>query len=132
MPSGEDITDKKRLKSQLRQAQKLEAIGTLAGGIAHDFNNILTPIMVQTELAMFNLEKEDRTRLNLQEVLKAGHRAKNLIKQILTFSRQTEPQRVPLQLSPIVKEVLELLRSSLATTIEIRKELKADSDRVLA
>ncbi|MBE9582060.1 MAG: PAS domain S-box protein [Proteobacteria bacterium] len=132
LSSGEDITDKKRLKSQLRQAQKLEAIGTLAGGIAHDFNNILTPIIVQTELALLNVEDDRDLRFNLDEVLKAGHRAKDLVKQILAFSRQTEQQRILLQLSPIVKEVLKLLRSSLPTTIEIRKDIKTDSGRVLA
>ena len=129
---GQDITERKqaeaekaKLESQLRQAQKMESIGTLAGGIAHDFNNILTPIMIQTELAKLTIAGDHSVQANLDEVMKAGHRAKDLVKQILTFSRQSDHQRVPMDLVPIVNESLQLLRSSLPKTIEIRKDLKS-------
>ena len=135
----EDITERKqmeeerkRLEVQLQQAQKMESIGTLAGGIAHDFNNILTPIIVQTELSLLDLTDESPVWFNLQEVLKAGNRAKDLVAQILTFSRQTEQQPIPLKIAPIAREAIKLLRASLPTTIEIRFDLREGSDTVMA
>ncbi|MEJ2033024.1 MAG: PAS domain-containing protein [Deltaproteobacteria bacterium] len=119
----DDQTEQKRLEDQLRQSQKMEAIGTLAGGIAHDFNNILVAIIGYTQLACQNLPAENDTRLDLQEALKAANRAKDLVKQILTFSRQTGQERRPLLLAPIIKEGIKLLRASLPTTIEIRQEI---------
>ena len=137
--SGEDITDRKRaeeerkkLEAQLQQAQKMESIGTLAGGIAHDFNNILSPIIINTELALMDIPEGSTLILNLNEVLKASKRAKDLVMQILTFSRQTEQERVPLNLSSIVKEATKLLRSSLPATIEIRQNILTKSDTILA
>lgn len=127
-----DQTERRRLEEQLRYSQKMEAIGTLAGGIAHDFNNILTAILGNAEMAMLKLPPEDRSRRNLEEVVKAGNRAKDLVKQILAFSRQTEQERKPLELAPIVKEVLKLLRASLPTTIEIRSDVRSDVGLVLA
>lgn len=118
-----DITDHKRLESQLRQTQKMEAIGTLAGGIAHDFNNILAAILGYTELALYDVPPESLTQCNLQEVLTAGKRAKDLVEQILTFSRQREQERKPIQLPLIVKEALKLLRASLPATITIQQQI---------
>jgi PAS domain S-box-containing protein len=122
----EDITGKKELELQLQQAQKMEAIGALAGGIAHDFNNILSAIMGYTELALNDVEKESTLHNNLGEVFLAGIRAKDLVKQILTFSRQTEQERKPLQVNLIVKEALKLLRATLPATIDIRENIQTD------
>ena len=117
----------RRLESQLVQAQKMEAIGTLAGGIAHDFNNILSAIMGYTEIAMLNADSGIPSGHHLEEALKACNRAKELVMQILTFSRQTDMDRKPVRVKPIVKEVLKLLRASLPATIDIRQNLESES-----
>jgi PAS domain S-box-containing protein len=122
-----DVTELKALEGQLRQAQKMEAIGTLAGGIAHDFNNILTPILGYSEIISESLGADSPLSEPAQEVLKAGKRARDLVKQILTFSRQTEQERRPIQISLVIKEALKLLRSSLPTTIEIRQEIATEA-----
>jgi len=117
--------EKQKLAAQLRQAQKMEAIGTLAGGIAHDFNNILSIIFGYNELAM--LEKDPQNRLrHLEELRKGAERAKELVAQILAFSRKAEQQKQPLQVSLIIKEALKMLRASLPTTIEIRQNIASD------
>ncbi len=121
-----DISEKRRLEAQLRQTQKMEAIGTLAGGIAHDFNNILSAIIGYTELTMDLMPKDDSLRPNLDEVFNAGMRARDLVKQILTFSRQSEQELLPVQVSLIVKESLKLLKASLPATIEIRQKISSD------
>ncbi|MCU0585381.1 MAG: ATP-binding protein, partial [Desulfobacterales bacterium] len=104
---------------QMQQVIKLQAIGTLAGGIAHDFNNILFPIIGYTELALDDVPEESPTHKSLQEVLKAANRAKELVQQILTFSRQSGRERKPTRVSEILREALKLLRASIPTTIEI-------------
>ncbi len=104
---------------QLQQVMKLQAIGTLAGGIAHDFNNILFPIVGYTELTMDDIPADSQARQNLEEVLKATNRAKELVQQILTFSRQGGQERKPLQVQFLIKEALKLLRATIPTTIEI-------------
>ncbi|MBW1716311.1 MAG: PAS domain S-box protein [Deltaproteobacteria bacterium] len=123
--------EKRKLVSQLQQAQRMEAIGTLAGGIAHDFNNILSPIIGYSELTLIDLPQDSRVRGNIHEVLNAGRRAKELVKQILTFSRQSEQERKPVQINLIVKEVLTLMHSLLPATIEIRQNILA-TGKVLA
>ncbi len=122
-----DVTQEKVLEAQLQQSDRLQSIGTLAGGIAHDFNNILSAIIGYTELTIDYLEKGSLPYNNLQEVLEAGERAKGLINQILTFSRQSEQDFKPLQLKLIVKEALKLIRATLPSTIEIHQDLQSDA-----
>ncbi|MDP2104402.1 MAG: PAS domain-containing protein, partial [Desulfobulbaceae bacterium] len=129
--SAKDITEFKQLEQKLRQSQKMEAIGALAGGIAHDFNNILTPILGYSELIAGILPNSSPERGMAQEIEKAGRRAKELVKQILTFSRQGEQQRQLLQIHLIIKEALKLLRSSIPTTIAIHQNV-VDCGMVLA
>jgi len=121
-----------KLETQLRRAQKLETIGTLAGGIAHDFNNILAPIMGFTELALLKVDESEAIARDLNQVLKGAHRAKELVEQILLFSKQSEKERQPLALQSVVKEALKLLRPSIPTTIEISQKIDASCSKVLA
>ena len=116
---------------QLQQVLKIQAIGTLAGGIAHDFNNILFPIVGYTELTLDEVPEDSPAHQNLEEVLKAAQRAKDLVQQILTFSRQSEQEREPLKIQYIVREALKLLRATIPATIEIEHHLKDDCGSVL-
>ncbi|MFC1572281.1 PAS domain S-box protein [Candidatus Eisenbacteria bacterium] len=127
-----DISEVARLESQLRQAQKMEAIGTLAGGIAHDFNNMLYAILGYTELAMANTENSSETYGFLAQVSEAGKRASDLVNQILTFSSRKRQEREPLSLPPVLAEALQLLRGSFPSTIEIRQDVDADCGLVKA
>jgi signal transduction histidine kinase/DNA-binding response OmpR family regulator len=124
----EGEADRLQLQLQLQQSQKMEAIGTLAGGIAHDFNNILSAVIGYTELALAAVEGSDRIQLYLNEVLTASARAKELVQQILAFSRQGGEQTLkPIHLKPIAREALKLLRASLPSTIEIRQNIQVES-----
>ena len=131
---GRDISDRvkaeedrSRLENQLVQVQKMEAIGTLAGGIAHDFNNILSAILGFAELAQFETPKKGLLPGYIENILRAGKRAKDLVEQILAFNRQTEQSLMPVPVKSIVNETLKLLRASLPTTIEIKPDLASDS-----
>ncbi|HYA13496.1 MAG TPA: PAS domain S-box protein [Syntrophales bacterium] len=126
-----DEEEKRKLMSQLIQAQKMEAIGTLAGGIAHDFNNILGALIGYTELAIKDIE-EDKRQHHLAQALRVCDRAKNLVKQILSFSRQKKHELKAIDIGVIVKEAIKLLRSSLPTTIEIRQRINVGPTMVLA
>ncbi|MHB1185032.1 MAG: PAS domain S-box protein [Desulfobulbia bacterium] len=139
MEVATDITARKRadqekaeLETQIRTTQKMEAIGTLAGGIAHDFNNILVPIIAYTDMVMATEVPGSANWQNLQEVYKAANRAKELVKQILTFSREREHEICPVQIVPVVKESLKLLKASLPSTIEITQRLEAEGVTILA
>jgi PAS domain S-box-containing protein len=127
-----DVSREVQLQEHLRRAQKMEAIGTLAGGIAHDFNNILSAIVGYTELVMSQLPKDERPRASLEQVMIACQRARDLVKQILTFSRQVESERRPVQATAIAKEALKLLRATLPATIEIREHVDVGCYPVLA
>ena len=116
--------EKERLEKQLQQAQKMEAIGTLAGGIAHDFNNILSIIIGYTELILMNGNVDEEVRQNLKEVFNASKHARDMVKQILAFSRQSKNERKPIQMTHIVKEAIKLLRASLPTTISIEQHIE--------
>jgi len=135
----EDITERtqadeaqQQLQKQLTQAQKMESIGTLAGGIAHDFNNILAAILGFTDLAKYKLPEGSDLRHDLDNVLQAGLRAKELVKQILAFSRQAEQERQPLEVYLVLKEALKLLRASIPTTIAFQLAIDEKSGAVLA
>jgi PAS domain S-box-containing protein len=129
--SFRDITERRRLEAQFRQAQKMESIGLLAGGIAHDFNNILSAIVGNLYLAKLEAENQPAILEYLDNVTEAAQRAADLVSQILTFSRQNKQERAPLQLNHVVLEALKLLRASMPATIQIQTEL-AQTPTVLA
>ena len=119
--------EKKKLEDQLAQSQKMEVIGTLAGGIAHDFNNMLAVILGYSDLAKNTLPEDAKQINHLNEVIKAGNRAKDLVKQILNFSRQTEIQHVDISLTVIVKEVVKMVKSTLPSNISCEMHVAQDS-----
>ncbi len=127
-----DVTDRIRMERQVHQAQKMEAIGALAGGIAHDFNNILGAIMGYTELYREQVRDRPKVYHAMGEVFKATCRARDLVQQILTFSRRTAHEKRPTAVTPIIQEVAGFIRASLPRTIEIRQKLNLSSDMILA
>jgi signal transduction histidine kinase/response regulator of citrate/malate metabolism len=124
--------ERAKLERQLRQAQKMEAIGTLAGGIAHDFNNILAGIIGFAELAQQDAADPEATRQHIAEILKAGQRARELVRQILAFSRQQEQARQPLKLHHVLEEALNLLRATIPKSVDILRSLDGQAPTVLA
>jgi signal transduction histidine kinase/ActR/RegA family two-component response regulator len=126
-----DISARRALERQLRQSQKLEAVGTLAGGIAHDFNNLLRSIIGYTELAG-EAVTDPTVRADLEQVMKAATRGQELVLRMLAFSRPSEPQRTPLDLSGPMREAVDLLRASIPSLIEIRWHGDADAPAVRA
>ncbi|MBL6994546.1 ATP-binding protein, partial [Desulfobacula sp.] len=118
--------DKKKLESQLVQAQKMQAIGVLAGGIAHDFNNILFPVLGNTEMLIMEAPEDSPFKDRLKEIYTAALRAKDLVKQILTFSRQENHELMLMKMQPIIKEALKLIRATIPSTIEIKQDISAD------
>ncbi len=129
-----DITERhaaelqqKKLESQLRQAQKMEAIGTLAGGVAHDFNNILAGIFGYTQLAQLHIDKTESVKQYLEQIYDSSIRARDLVQQILAFSRQAESELLPIQPHLVIKEAIKLLRATIPSTIEIRENLSNTS-----
>lgn len=127
-----DITERIRMEEHLRQSFKMEAMGTLAGGIAHDFNNILSAIIGYADMARHTLKDDAAKREYMEEVLQAGHRAKELVRQILTFSRKGSEEMLPLQPAPVVREALKLMRASIPSSIEIREEIDPACGTILA
>jgi len=127
-----DVTNEVRLQEHFKHAQKMEALGTLAGGIAHDINNILNPIFINTELVLMDAGIDQMARRDLEIVLKAAERGRDLVKQIITFSRQKEKERKPTKVGPVVKEALKFLRSSLPVTIEIHQKVEPESGFIMA
>jgi PAS domain S-box-containing protein len=118
-----DVSPEVKLKKQLQQAQKMQALGTLAGGIAHDFNNVLMPIIINSEMLLWDTEEGDQSHRLLEQCLEAANRGKDLIHQIVTFSRREVKEHKPVNVVPIVKEALKLLRASLPATVHISKEI---------
>jgi len=122
---AKDITHDLEVEKQLRQSQKMEAIGTLAGGIAHDFNNILSGIFGYAQLAEMHVNDSEKIKKNLSQIVKGAKRAAELVQQILTFSRQVEYNKNPLKLSRVVKEAVKFLRSSIPVTIVIKEKISS-------
>ncbi len=127
-----DITEIKNLQSRIQQAQKMESLGSLAGGIAHDFNNILFPIVGLSEMLMEDLPEGSLPYKNAKELLTAGRRGSELVKQILSFSRQSEDRCIPVQFQSILKEVLKLCRSTIPTDIKVCQEIQEDCGFIMA
>jgi PAS domain S-box-containing protein len=127
-----EIKERRQAEIRLQQVQKLEAIGSLAGGIAHDFNNILSAILGYTQLVMDRLPTDSPVQEDLEQVYKGGERAKELVMQILAFSRQQEQDAAPIQIGPIVKEAIKFLKATLPSYIEIHQRIIPDPGMILA
>lgn len=127
-----DVSEERRLERQLRRAQKMEAVATLAGGIAHDFNNIVTAILGFTDMVMDELPEGSKAHRRLKYVRDAGLRARDLVKQMLTFSRRTETERKPIRMGPIVKETVQLLGATTSPSIKIQQTIEEEPESIFA
>jgi PAS domain S-box-containing protein len=127
-----DITEMKQLETRMQQAQKMESLGSLAGGIAHDFNNLLFPIIGLSEMMLADMTPGTPEHENIQEILRAGRRGKDLVKQILTFSRRNESQRMPVRFDVVLKEVIKLCRATIPSDIAITRDIHPDCGMILA
>ena len=127
---GIDITERKKLEARLRHAQKMESVGVLAGGIAHEFNNILGIVIGNAELAMLDAPPDGTLRENLRAIQMASERARDVVTQLLTFSRKVEDNKAPAMVAPMIKEAVRLLRSSIPSNIEIDLQIE-DKDLVV-
>ena len=134
-----DITEFKKMEEErvqyeenLRQSHKMESIGILAGGLAHDFNNILGIILINTEVAIDDVPELNQAKYNLEEIRTASLRAKDVVRQLLSFARKTKLEKKPINIIPTVQESLKLLRSSIPTSIEIRQDIQAKDDTIMA
>jgi PAS domain S-box-containing protein len=128
----DETDERQRLEEQLRQAQKMEAVGTLAGGIAHDFNNMLAAILGNAELALDDVDDQNPARRNLDQILKATHRARELVSEILTFSRKSAKEQKPMRMTPLLNETFKLLRASLPATIKMDLRVAGTDDVIVA
>jgi PAS domain S-box-containing protein len=128
----EEMAKREKAEQQLRQAQKLEAIGTLAGGIAHDFNNLLAAIVINSEMALWDLPPASGVRNKLDLILKSGLRGQDLVRQMLLFSRKSEKKQEIISIAPLIKETFKLLRSAIPTTIQMNLHLATESDSAYA
>ena len=122
------MTHEALLEQQVRQMQKIEALGRLAGGIAHDLNNILYPIIINTEMLLNDTRPDSPEYEPLKQVLHAAYRQRDLVKQVLAFSRRNEQQHRPVAVTPLVREALQFLKVSLPSTIDIQERLPAACD----
>lgn len=127
-----DVTERYQMEAELRHAHKMQAIGTLAGGVAHEFNNVLGVIIGNAELGMSDLPEGNPLRRNLTEIKTAGLRAKDVVKQLLNFSRKVETKTKPIRLAPVIQESLQLMRASIPKTIDIKAVIQDKAHAVLA
>ena len=131
--SANDMVEyQQKMEQHLRQSQKIESIGNLAGGIAHDFNNILAPIVGMSEMLLEDLPEESIEHENVKEIFKAGKRGRDLVKQILSFSRRSEQEKMPVRIQSILKEALKLTRSTIPANIDIQRNIREDCGMVMA